>query len=115
MNNECVFCKIADRRIPSDIVYDGEKVLVFRDLKPQAPIHFLAIPKKHISSLNDIGKSDMPLMADMMEAVKDVAERYKIGADGYRVVVNCNENGGQEVFHLHFHILGGRRMTWPPG
>jgi histidine triad (HIT) family protein len=105
---------IADKQIPSKIAYEDEKILAFHDLEPQAPVHVLIIPKKHIASLDDVQDEDQELMGYIMTKVKVVAEA--VGLDnGYRVVINTGEDGMQTVKHLHVHLLGKRKMTWPPG
>ena len=113
--SECLFCKIRDGEIPAEVVYEDDEVLAFNDVNPQAPVHVLIIPKKHISTVNDAGPDDAAIIGNMMLAAKDIANTRKIAADGYRLVVNCNQNAGQTVFHIHLHLLGGRRMSWPPG
>ena len=113
--SECLFCKIRDGEIPAEMVYEDDDVLAFNDVNPQAPVHVLVIPKKHISTVNDIGADDAALVGKMVQAAKEIANQRKIAADGYRLVVNCNQNAGQTVFHIHLHLLGGRRMSWPPG
>ena len=113
--NECLFCKIRDGEIPAETVYEDSDVLAFNDVNPQAPVHVLIIPKKHISTVNDIGPDDATIMGKLMLAAKEIADTRKIAADGYRLVVNCNQKAGQTVFHIHLHLLGGRRMSWPPG
>ncbi|MBQ5798140.1 MAG: histidine triad nucleotide-binding protein [Firmicutes bacterium] len=111
---DCIFCMIADKQIPSKIAYEDEKILAFHDLEPQAPVHVLIIPKKHIASLDDVQDEDQELMGYIMTKVKVVAEA--VGLDnGYRVVINTGEDGMQTVKHLHVHLLGKRKMTWPPG
>ena len=115
MNSECIFCKIANKEIPSDIVFENEDVVGFNDLNPKAPVHILFIPKKHISTLNDLSDNDGQVIGRIFSSIKDVACNKGISEDGYRVVANCNKNAGQEVFHIHFHLLGGRSFTWPPG
>ena len=111
---DCIFCMIADKQIPSNIAYEDEKILAFHDLEPQAPVHVLIIPKKHIASLDDVQEEDQELMGYIMTKVKVVAEQ--VGLDnGYRVVINTGEDGMQTVKHLHFHLLGKRKMQWPPG
>ncbi|MBR2001907.1 MAG: histidine triad nucleotide-binding protein [Firmicutes bacterium] len=111
---DCIFCMIADKQIPSNIAYEDEKILAFHDLEPQAPVHVLIIPKKHIASLDDVQEEDQELMGYIMTKVKVVAEQ--VGLDnGYRVVINTGEDGMQTVKHLHVHLLGKRKMTWPPG
>ena len=111
---DCIFCMIADKQIPSKIAYEDEKILAFHDLEPQAPVHVLIIPKKHIASLDDVQDVVQELMGYIMTKVKVVAEA--VGLDnGYRVVINTGEDGMQTVKHLHVHLLGKRKMTWPPG
>ncbi len=112
--SECIFCKIANKDIPAKVVYEDEKILVFHDLEPQAPVHVLMISKKHIPSLDEIKEEDQELMGYMMLKVKDIAKQLELG-NGYRLVVNCGEDGLQTVQHIHFHILGQRKMGWPPG
>ncbi len=113
--SECLFCKIRDGEIPAETVYEDDDVLAFNDVNPQAPVHVLVIPKKHISTVNDIDADDADIIGKMVLAAKHIANERKIAADGYRLVVNCNQNAGQTVFHIHLHLLGGRRMSWPPG
>jgi len=113
--DDCIFCKIAAGDIPADIVYQDEHVVAFRDLGPQAPTHVLVIPKRHIATLNDLTEADAELVGRMYLAAKEVARIDGIAEAGYRTVMNCNAAGGQTVFHLHLHLLGGRQMTWPPG
>jgi len=112
---DCIFCKIAAGEIPADVIYENEDVLVFRDLNPQAPTHVLVIPRRHVSTLNDLQPQDAELMGKMTLAAKAVAEQEGIAEEGYRTVVNCNAGAGQTVFHIHLHLLGGRPMGWPPG
>ena len=113
--DDCIFCKIVAGDIPADIVYQDEHVLAFRDLNPQAPTHALVIPRRHISTLNDLVDDDAELIGRMHLAARTVTEQDGIAVSGYRTVFNCNEGAGQTVFHIHLHVLGGRRMTWPPG
>ncbi|WP_296141097.1 histidine triad nucleotide-binding protein [uncultured Anaerococcus sp.] len=110
---DCVFCKIAAGEIPTDKIYEDEYIIAFNDLDPQAPIHFLVIPKKHITSLATLDESDSDLLAKIMLAIKKLANKNNL--EGYRVVTNIGEDGGQTVPHLHFHVLGGRAFHWPPG
>jgi len=114
-NSDCPFCAIVAGDIPADIVYDNEHVLAFRDLHPQAPTHVLIIPRKHIATINDAAEDDLEAMGRLSLAAAHVAREAGIAEDGYRTVVNCNANGGQSVYHLHMHLLGGRPMQWPPG
>ncbi len=113
--SDCLFCKIRDGQIPAEIVHTDDHCLAFRDINPAAPVHVLLIPRKHIATLNDIGPDQAATMGALFEAAGKVAEKLGVAESGYRVVVNCNADAGQEVFHLHLHILGGRRMSWPPG
>jgi diadenosine tetraphosphate (Ap4A) HIT family hydrolase len=112
--SDCLFCKIAEGEIPSTKVYEDDKILAFRDLEPQAPEHVLIIPKKHIASLDDVKDEDAELLGYIMCKVKDIAAELGL-ENGYRLVNNCGEDGLQTVKHLHFHLLGKRKMTWPPG
>ena len=110
---DCLFCKIAAGEIPSDCLYQDEQVFVFRDIDPQAPTHFLVIPREHIASAACIGAENSRLVAHAFEVIAKLAEELKL--DGFRIVSNVGENAGQSVNHLHFHVLSGRDMTWPPG
>ncbi len=112
---DCLFCKIIDKEIPADVVYETEDILVFRDVDPVAPTHVLAIPKKHIATLNELDKSNAALIGSMYLAATEFAKQEGLDEQGYRTVINCGENAGQTVFHVHMHILGGRPLTWPPG
>jgi len=111
----CLFCKIVSGEIKPDVVYETDDVLAFRDLNPQAPTHVLIIPKKHIATSNDISPNDAELVGRLMLAAKEVATLEGIAERGYRLVLNCNAEAGQVIFHVHFHLVGGRRMGWPPG
>jgi histidine triad (HIT) family protein len=110
-----LFLKIINREIPADIVYETEDILAFRDINPQAPVHFLIIPKEHIRTINDVQESQAELIGRLFLAAAELAMREGIADDGYRVVMNCNRAGGQAVYHIHLHLLGGRQMDWPPG
>lgn len=112
---DCIFCKIAAGDIPADKVYEDEEVVAFRDLNPQAPTHVLVVPRKHIATINDLEPEDEAVIGRMYGAVREIAQREGFAEAGYRTVVNCNEAGGQVVFHIHMHLLGGRMMHWPPG
>ena len=112
---DCLFCSIVDGKIPAHIVFENELVLAFRDIHPQAPTHILVIPKKHIANLIEILPEDGPLMVEITQAIRSIAESENLHASGFRVVTNVGRDAGQTVFHLHFHLLGGRRLTWPPG
>jgi diadenosine tetraphosphate (Ap4A) HIT family hydrolase len=111
---DCIFCKIAAGQIPSNKVYEDEKILAFRDLEPQAPVHVLIIPKEHIASLDDVSDQHSDVIAHLMLKIKDIAADLGL-VDGYRIVINVGEDGMQTVKHLHVHLLGKRRMQWPPG
>ncbi len=112
--SDCIFCKLAEGEIPSNKVYEDDQIMCFHDADPQAPVHVLIIPKKHIESMDDLKEEDADLVAHIMLKIKDIAA--DLGLDnGYRVVNNCGEDGFQTVKHLHFHVLGKRKMTWPPG
>ena len=110
---DCLFCKIAAGTIPAQVVRRGEGMLAFRDINPKAPVHVLVIPTTHIASLNDT--SDAGLMGRLLAFAREVAHAEQLAEPGYRVVVNTNADGGQTVFHLHLHVLGGRPLRWPPG
>jgi len=113
--DDCLFCKMAAGEIKPDVVYEDDNVLAFRDINPQAPVHLLVIPKRHISTLNDLQGEDAELIGQLFLAAGKIAAQEGIAVDGYRTLINCNELGGQVVFHIHLHLLGGRRMGWPPG
>ena len=108
------FTKIINKEIPADILFEYENVLAFRDINPQAPIHFLVIPKKEIRTLNDIDDADKDLIGELFIVDKDLAKKEGISDDGFRIVFNCNDHGAQTVYHIHMHVLGGRQMNWPP-
>jgi diadenosine tetraphosphate (Ap4A) HIT family hydrolase len=111
---DCIFCKIVEKQIPANVVYEDEKIMVFHDVEPQAPVHVLMISKRHIPSLNEVCEEDQALLGYMLGKVKDVAASLGLG-NGYRLVNNCGEDGLQTVQHIHFHLLGQRKMGWPPG
>ena len=113
MADDCLFCRIARGEIPATIVAQSARCLAFRDIGPQAPTHVLVIPREHVASLNEL--ADQTLLADMMALVAQVVRDEGIAEQGYRVVINTNSHGGQTVFHLHIHVLGGRHLHWPPG
>ena len=114
MSEKTIFKRIIDGEIPADIVYEDDRCLAFRDIKPQAPTHVLVIPKKEIASISEASEEDTPLLGHMCDVVRRLAQQLEL-TGGYRVVVNCGDDGGQEVPHLHFHLLGGRQLRWPPG
>lgn len=113
--DNCIFCSIAEGKIPSDKVYEDDKVLAFKDINPEAPIHVLIIPKVHIGSINELEEVHKELIGHVFITAKRLAKELGINEGGYRIVSNCGENGGQTVQHIHFHMLGGRSLTWPPG
>ena len=113
--SETLFNKIINREIPADILYEDEEVLAFSDVSPQAPVHFLVIPKHPIPTINDIQADQALLIGKMVLTAQQLAKQKGIAEDGFRLVMNCNENGGQTVFHIHLHVLGGRAFSWPPG
>ena len=112
---DCLFCKIRDGVISGDIVFEDDDVLAFNDVNPQAPVHVLIIPKKHIPTVNDLSAGDETVMGKLFAVAKTIASQQGISDDGYRLVVYCNERAGQAVFHIHMHLLAGRDITWPPG
>ena len=112
---DTIFGKIIRREIPADIVYEDDDVLAFRDLNPQAPVHVLFVPKRAIATLDEAGPGDAELLGKLLLATAAYAREQGLAKDGYRTVINYNEQGGQTVFHLHVHLLAGRRMHWPPG
>ena len=112
---ECVFCKIASKKIPSRIAFESEDILAFEDNNPQGPVHLLIIPKSHIGSVSDLVENDAQLAGELILTAKMLAKRLGIDESGYRIVFNCGRDAGQDVPHLHLHLLGGRLMTWPPG
>ncbi len=112
--SDCIFCSLANGEIPTDMVYEDERIACFRDTDPQAPVHVLMVPKVHIASLNDLTEDDADLMGYMMLKIKEIAASEGLD-NGYRVVINTGEDGQQTVKHLHIHLLGKRKMIWPPG
>jgi len=112
---DCLFCKIVNREIPADIVFENDHVLAFNDINPQAPTHVLIIPKQHISTINDIQPEQAEVVGNLYLAAKEIAKQKGFAEEGYRVVMNCNEAAGQTVFHIHLHLLAQRSFTWPPG
>lgn len=112
---DCLFCRIVRKEIPASIVYEDEDVLVFDDINPQAPLHALVIPKRHIATLNDLSPEDDAVVGRMVRRASGVASEKGYGARGFRTVFNTNAEAGQTVFHIHLHVLAGRGLTWPPG
>lgn len=113
--SNCIFCKIATGDIPATILYQDDLVVAFDDINPQAPIHKIIIPRKHIATLNEVTNQEASLVGHMLHTASTIAKQLNIADNGYRVLMNCNNHGGQTVFHIHAHLLGGRQMTWPPG
>lgn len=113
--NDCIFCRIVNKEIKSEIVYEDERFLVFKDINPQAPIHLLVIPKKHISSINEITEENEEVLYGIFSVINKIANKLGFSKDGYRVVVNTGKDAGQAVFHIHFHVLSKRKFSWPPG
>jgi histidine triad (HIT) family protein len=112
---DCLFCKIIAGEIKGAIVYEDDRLVALRDINPQAPMHLLVIPRRHVSTLNDLSTSDDALVGEMMRRAAALAKEHGYADRGYRTVFNCNAEAGQTVFHIHLHVLGGRRLTWPPG
>lgn len=111
----CIFCRIASGEIPSTIVHQDDRIVAFKDTNPQAPMHVLVIPRRHIATLNDLGPDDDGVVGEMVRRGAAIAAEAGYGERGYRTVFNCNADAGQTVFHIHLHVLGGRGMGWPPG
>lgn len=111
----CLFCKIVHGELPAEILYQDQDVMVFKDIAPQAPTHLLVIPKQHIATINDTDTKDELLLGHLILTAKKMSQQLGLSADGYRLVFNINQHGGQAVYHIHLHILGGRQLTWPPG
>lgn len=114
-NNDCLFCKIVAGEIPADIIHESPTAIAFRDINPQAPTHALIIPRKHISTINDIETEDEAIVGSLYSAARTIAAEEGFAEVGYRAVMNCNKAAGQTVFHIHLHLLGGRGFSWPPG
>lgn len=112
---DCLFCKMVAGEIKPAAVYENDHVLAFRDIRPRAPVHVLIIPKRHIPTLDDLPEEESALGSELLQAVRKVARSEGIAETGYRTVINCRSDSGQEVYHLHLHVLGGRPMSWPPG
>ena len=112
---DCLFCKIANKEIPSDAVFENEDVFAFNDINPESPVHILVVPKIHISSLNDVNKENSKYISRIFEVIPEIARKAGIDESGYRIVSNCGKDAMQTVNHIHFHILGKRSLQWPPG
>ena len=115
MNEDCLFCKIVEQKIPAKLVYEDDRILAFEDINPQAPVHILLIPKEHIERTYDLDHNNIKVVEEIILVANQIAKEKNIDQGGYRLVLNCNLDAGQSVFHLHFHLLGGRKMAWPPG
>ena len=111
----CLFCKIVREELDTDIIYENKNIIAFRDINPQAPVHILLIPKIHIATLNDLQQHDQKLLGELIYNASIVAKSLNIAEEGYRTGFNCNSAGGQTVYHIHLHLLGGRVFSWPPG
>jgi len=111
----CLFCKMSAGEIPASIAYENDELMVVHDINPQAPIHLLVLPKRHLATINDCGSEDDGLLGRMILSAKQQAHQLGLSEAGYRLVFNVNSGGGQEIYHIHLHVLGGRQMTWPPG
>jgi len=112
---DCLFCRIVRKEIPAKILFENERLLAFEDIRPKAPVHALVIPKDHFASLNDAPDGAGALLGEILLRAREIAREKGIGESGYRIVLNTARDSGQEVLHIHFHILGGRRLAWPPG
>jgi histidine triad (HIT) family protein len=113
--SNCLFCRIIAREIPGTIVYEDDRIVAFRDVNPQAPMHVLVVPRRHVASLNDLAAGDDGLVGEMVRRAAAIAGEHGHGDRGFRTVFNCNADAGQTVFHIHLHVLGGRTFGWPPG
>lgn len=111
---DCIFCKIVAKKIPAEILFEDDKVLAIKDIQPAAPVHILLIPKEHIPSLNEVCGKDIELIGHIQLVAAQIARDMGISEQGYRLVSNCGKWGGQEIFHLHYHLLGGKELSWPP-
>jgi len=109
----CLFCRIANHELPAKMVHEDDRVIAFHDINPQAPVHVLVVPRKHIPTLNDVSTDDAALVAHILEVASRIAEQMGVAQKGYRTVFNVNAEAGQSVFHLHLHLIGGRRLSWP--
>ena len=113
--SDCLFCKIIDRRIPASIAYEDDRVIAFNDINPQGPTHVLVLPKRHIASLNDLTPADDAAIGEVVRRAAAIAKDRGVSVGGFRTVFNTNKDGGQTVFHIHLHLIGGRSLSWPPG
>ncbi len=115
MPSDCAFCQIVAGRAPARIVHQDDRLVVIEDINPQAPVHLLVIPRRHLATLNDLTEADDALVGEMIRRAAIVADARGVASSGYRTVFNCNRGAGQSVYHIHLHVLGGRRLRWPPG
>ncbi len=115
MSNDCLFCKIANKEIPAKLVYEDESTVAFEDIKPVAPVHILVIPRKHVPTIDDISPEDTEVIGHRFQTARKIAKTKGLSEGGYRLVINCKADAGQLVFHIHLHLLGGRKFSWPPG
>lgn len=113
--NDCLFCKIVHRKLPATVVYEDDQLVAIEDIQPVAPVHILIIPKAHRASLNEVAEGDQSLLGHIQQAAVQLARQLNIAEEGYRLVCNCGPAGGQTVPHIHYHLLGGRSLAWPPG
>ena len=113
--DDSIFCSIVNNDIPCERLIENDSIMAFRDINPQAPTHILIIPKKHISTINDLNPKDSVLIGEIFLIAKELAQNENINISGFRTIFNCNEDGGQTVYHIHLHLLGGRKLSWPPG
>jgi histidine triad (HIT) family protein len=112
---DCLFCKIVNREIPAELIFEDDRIAAFNDINPKAPVHVLIIPKAHFASLNEFPEEKQDLLGHILLRARQIAKNLGIQENGFRIVLNTGKDSGQEIFHLHFHLFGGRRMTWPPG
>jgi len=115
MSDSCLFCRIVEREVEADLVYEDDAVVAFRNIHPQAPVHVLIVPRTHLPTANDVRETHTGVISALFHAATKIAVDQGIDQSGYRLVMNCQEGAGQSVFHIHLHVLGGRRMHWPPG
>lgn len=112
---DCIFCQIANHDVASTVIYEDEDIIAFEDIDPQSPVHVLIVPKRHISTLIELKENELDILQQMFFVAQQIASLRRVEHSGFRVVLNCNPDGGQTVYHLHAHLLGGRKMNWPPG
>ena len=112
---DCVFCQIIDKKMKTEMIFEDEDIVAFHDINPQAPSHILIVPKKHISRVSELDDEDAPLLGKMIMLAKDIAKKNEFRESGFRIAMNDGKDGGQTIFHIHMHLLSGRRLMWPPG